>query len=99
VKVPYVGNSPERGGLSSPSEADIARMIRDGVESWRPRRGPDWQDLMSKVRGSGPSTWLLYTVASAALVVILISAFIVGSALHIGALAPQPIHSNQSGPT
>jgi len=50
--------------------------------------------LMSRVAGNGPSPWLLYSVASAALVVILISAFIVGSYLQIGALAPQPIPSN-----
>jgi hypothetical protein len=94
MKVPYVGNTPEGGGLNSPSETDFARTVRDGVEAWRPQRGPDWRDLMTKVAGSGPSPWVLYTVASAALVVILISAFIVGSALEIGALAPQPIHSN-----
>lgn len=41
-----------------------------------------------------PSPLVLYTVASVALVVILVAAFIVGSALHIGALAPQPINSN-----
>jgi hypothetical protein len=79
--------------LSSPSEADVARTVREGVESWRPRRGPDWQDLMAKAAGM-PSPWVLYTVASVALVVILVAAFIVGSALQIGALAPQPINSN-----
>ncbi len=89
-----MGNNPERGGLSSPSEADVARTVREGVESWRPRRGADWQDLMLRVAGAGPSPWVLYTVASAALVVILLSAFIVGSMLQIGALAPQPINSN-----
>jgi hypothetical protein len=93
MKVPYVGNNPERGDLSSPSEAAVARIVRDGVQSWRPKRGPDWQDLMSRV-DAGPSPLVLYSVASAALVVILIMAFIVGSALQIGALAPQPIPSN-----
>jgi hypothetical protein len=43
--------------------------------------------------GAGPAPWVLYTVASAALVIILLAAFIIGSALQIGALAPQPIHS------
>jgi hypothetical protein len=43
--------------------------------------------------GAGPSPWVLYTVSSAALIVILVTAFIVGSALQIGALAPQPINS------
>ena len=89
-----MGNNPERGGLSSPSEeAAVARTVREGIESWRPRRGPDWQDLMSRV-ASGPSPLVVYTVASAALVVILVLAYVVGSALQIGALAPQPINSN-----
>jgi hypothetical protein len=43
---------------------------------------------------SGPSPLVVYTVASAALVVILVLAYVVGSALQIGALAPQPINSN-----
>ena len=69
-------------------------MVREGVQSWQPRRGPDWSGLLAKAAGAGPSPWLIYSIASAALVVILISAFIVGSYLQIGALAPQPIPSN-----
>jgi energy-converting hydrogenase Eha subunit F len=49
---------------------------------------------MSRVAGNGPSPWLTYSVASVVLVVVLITAFIVGSYLQIGALAPQPIPSN-----
>ena len=94
MKVPYVGNNPERGEPSSSSEAAVARMVRDGVQSWRSKRGPDWQDLMLRVSGAGPSPIVIYSLASAALVVILVTAFIVGSALQVGALAPQPIHSN-----
>ena len=45
---------------------------------------------MIHLAAAGPSPWVVYTTASAALVVILISAFIVGSWLQIGALAPQP---------
>jgi hypothetical protein len=94
MKVPYVEDNPETGGLSSPSDDAVARIVREGIQSWQPRRGPDWVGLMSKVAGNGPPPLLLYSVASAALVVILISAFILGSYLHIGALAPQPIPSN-----
>jgi len=92
--VPYVEDNPETGGLNSPSDADVARMVREGIQSWQPRRGPDWPGLLTRVAGSGPSPWLTYSVASAALVVILVTAFIVGSYLQIGALAPQPIPSN-----
>lgn len=94
MKVPYVEDNPEAGGFSSPSDADIARTVREGIQSWQPRRGPDWPGLLMQAAGSGPSPWLLYSVASAALVVILVAAFIVGSYLQIGALAPQPIPSN-----
>ncbi len=92
--MPYVEDSPETGGFSSPSDDAIAKLVREGIQSWQPPRGPDWPGLLMRVAGSGPSPWLLYSVASAALVVILVTAFIVGSYLQIGALAPQPIPSN-----
>ncbi|HEY0831482.1 MAG TPA: hypothetical protein VGE99_10100 [Candidatus Dormibacteraeota bacterium] len=69
-------------------------MIRTEVETWTSRRGPDWSDLMIRIAAAGPSPWVIYTTASAALVVILISAYLVGSWLQIGALAPQPINSH-----
>ena len=94
MKVPYVDNEPREGELSSPSEDDVRRMIRSGLEAWQPRRGPDFSALMLRVAGAGPSPWLLYTAASAALVVILVVAFLVGSWLQIGALAPQPVPAN-----
>ncbi len=77
-----------------PSEADLGRMIRTTVDTWSPRRGPDWSDLMVRIAGTGPPAWLLYTTASAALVVILLAAFLVGSALHLGGLAPQSVPAN-----
>jgi len=69
-------------------------MIRDTVESWKPRHGPDWSDVLIRLANSGPPSWLLYTAASAALIVILLAAYLVGSALQIGALAPQSVPSN-----
>jgi hypothetical protein len=91
VKVPYVEDNATRGGSNTPSEAELSRMIRAEMETWTPRRGPDWPDLMVRLAGSGPSPWVVYSAASAALVVILVSAFLVGSWLHLGALAPQPV--------
>ena len=69
-------------------------MIRRTVESWQPQRGPDWPGVLIRIAKSGPPPWLLYTAASAALIVILLVAFLVGSALQIGALGPQPVPSN-----
>lgn len=79
-----------RGGFSSPSEEDVARMVRAEVDSWMPRKGPDWTDILIRIAGTGPSPWVVYTTASAALVVILIAAYVIGSALQIGALATPP---------
>jgi hypothetical protein len=66
-------------------------MIRAEVETWKPQRGPEWSDLMIRLAAAGPSLWVVYTTASAALVVILFAAFLVGSWLQLGALAPQPV--------
>lgn len=91
MKVPYVEDKPTTGGFGAPSEDELSRMIRSTVESWQPKRGPDWPDILIRLAGSGPPSWLLYTAASAALVLILVTAFLVGSYLELGALAPQPV--------
>ena len=91
MKVPYVEDKTTQGGFGLPSEADVSRMIRAEVDSWHPRRGPDWPDILMRMADAGPSPWVVYLAASAALVVILIAAFILGSALQIGALGPQPV--------
>ena len=90
MKVPYVEDKPTPGGIRTPSEIDVARMVRAEVESWTPRRGPDWTDILIRMAGTGPSPWVVYTTASAALVVILVAAYVIGSALQLGALATPP---------
>ncbi|HVH62067.1 MAG TPA: hypothetical protein VNA65_00555 [Candidatus Dormibacteraeota bacterium] len=74
---------------NTPSESEVARMLRAEVETWKPRRGANWDDLLIRIAGSGPAPWVIYTTASAALVIILFAAFLVGSWLQIGDLAPQ----------
>ncbi len=91
MKVPYVEDKTTRGGFDAPSEADLSRIVRGTVETWKPRRGPDWSDLMIRIAAAGPSPWVVYTTASATLVVILFAAFLIGSWLQLGALAPQPV--------
>jgi hypothetical protein len=83
-----VEDKTTEGGSNSPSDSDLTRMIRAEVDTWTPRRGPDWTDVLIRIAGTGPSPWLVYTTASAALVVILIAAYLVGTALQLGALAP-----------
>ena len=94
MKVPYVEDSSAQGGLVTPSEQDVSRLVRAEVETWKPRRGPDWSDMMIRLAAAGPSPWVVYSIASVAMVVILVTAFILGSWLGIGALAPQPIDSH-----
>ena len=91
MKVPYVEDKTTRGGTSAPSEADVSRMLRAEVETWTPRHGPDWSDLMIRLAAAGPAPWVIYSAASAALVVIIVTAFLLGSWLQIGALAPQHV--------
>ncbi|HEY6875394.1 MAG TPA: hypothetical protein VI384_03445 [Candidatus Dormibacteraeota bacterium] len=76
--------------MSSPSDDDVRRMVRGGVQAWQPRRGPDFADLMARVAGAGPSPWVLYAMASVALVVILLVAFLVGPYFGVDSLA-QPV--------
>jgi hypothetical protein len=90
VKVPYVEDNATQGGSVTPSETDVARIVRAEVETWKPRRGADWNDLLIRIAGAGPSPWVVYSTASAALIIILFAAFLAGSWLQIGALAPQP---------
>ncbi|HEY1455795.1 MAG TPA: hypothetical protein VGG31_04820 [Candidatus Dormibacteraeota bacterium] len=83
-----------QGGSNTPSEADISQIIRAEVQSWTPRRGPDWPDVLIRLAGRGPSPWIVYTSASAALVLILFAAFLVGAWFHLGGLAPQEVPSH-----
>jgi len=89
-----VEDKTTQGGSSTPSEAEISRMIRAEVQTWNPRRGPDWSDVLIRIAGSGPSPWVVYTAASAALVVILVAAFLLGSWFQLGGFAPQQVPSH-----
>ncbi len=92
--MPYVEDKTTQGGANTPADEDVSRMIRTEVQAWTPRRGPDWSDLMLRIAGSGPAPWLVYTSASAALVVILLTAFLVGSWFDLGGLAPQQVSTH-----
>ena len=91
--MPYVSDNATQEGSNTPSEAEVSRMIRAEVDTWKPRRGPDWPDILMRIAASGPSPWVIYTAASAALVVILFSAFLVGSYFQVGALGSPPVES------
>ena len=91
--MPYVSDNATQDGPNTPSEADLSRMIRAEVDTWKPRVGPDWPGVLMRIAATGPSPWLVYAAASAVLVVILVSAYLVGSYLEIGALASHPVES------
>ena len=90
MKVPYVEDNATQGGQNAPSESDVSRMIRAEVETWKPRRGPDWSELMVRLAATGPAPWVVYSTASVALVVILVGAFLIGSWFQLGGLGLQP---------
>ena len=94
MKVPYVEDKSTQGGANAPSESDVSRMIRAEVETWNPRRGPDWSELMVRLAATGPAPWVVYSSASAALVVILVGAFLIGSWFQLGGLGLEPIQSH-----
>ena len=90
MKVPYVEDNATQGGENAPSESDVSRMIREEVDTWKPRRGPDWSELMVRLAATGPAPWVVYSTASAALVCILVGAFLIGSWFQLGGLGLQP---------
>ena len=83
---------PEREGSLSPNGAELIGRLRAEIGRWKPRRGPDYQDLMVRV-GGGLNRWTFYPVMSAVLVAILIVAFLVMTTLHIGSLGGQSVHA------
>ena len=83
---------PEREGSLSSAGAELIARLRDEVDGWKPRRGPDYRDLMARV-GGGLNRWTFYPAMSALLILILILAFLVMTTLHIGSLGGQPIHA------
>jgi hypothetical protein len=89
VKVPYVEDKTTAGGLNTPSESDVSRMVRAEVETWQPRRGPDWAEFTARL-SKEPAPWVIYSSASVALVFVLFAAFFVLSWLGVGAFAPEP---------
>ena len=57
MKVPYVEDKSASGGFGSPSEEDLSRMVRATVESWQPKRGPDWSNILVRIASAGPPAW------------------------------------------
>lgn len=73
---------------------DLVRRIRSDVSSWTPRRGPRWAALEDDARQRPVQIFRLYALAGAALVVILVGAFLAMSALNVGSFAGQPVVSS-----
>jgi hypothetical protein len=90
--VSFVKGDPEREELLLPAEAEIARRIRADLAGWKPRRGPDFADLLVR-SGLKVNTWIFYPAMSAVLVAILLIAFLLMTTLHVGSLGAQPVHS------
>jgi hypothetical protein len=92
MKVYFVKGDPEREGSRAPGEAELIGRLRAEIGGWKPRRGPDFRELVARAEAS-VSLWVFYPAASAALILILLGAFIVMTTLHIGSLGGQPVHA------
>ena len=87
-----MAGDPEREGSLPPGGAELIERLQAEIGSWKPRRGPDYSDLISRA-GGGLNRWAFYPVMSAVLAAILIAAFLVMTTLHIGSLGGQPVHA------
>lgn len=76
-----------------PGDAQLIGRLRADIDRWKPRRGPDFNDLMVRC-GRRVNTWVFYPAMSVVLVAILVIAFLVMTTLHIGSLGAQPVHSH-----
>jgi hypothetical protein len=105
TKVHSVQDDPQRDGIPATgldpalaTETDeagaFARRLREEVRSWRPRRGPDYADLIRRAEPFAPR-WVVYPLASAALATIIFAAFVVMVSLHLGSWAAgAPVQSH-----
>jgi hypothetical protein len=104
MKVHYVQDDHQREGnpATGPNPAfatdadftgTLTRQLGDEVRQWRPRRGPDYDDMIRRAERFTPR-WVLYPVASAALATIIVTAFLLMVSLHLGSWAGAPVQSH-----
>jgi hypothetical protein len=87
VKVSFVEGDPEREGVLAPGDAELIGRLRSEIDGWKPRRGPDFRDLMSRA-GAVRNLWVFYPAMSAVLVIVLLIS------LHIGSLGGQTVQAH-----
>ena len=57
-------------GSFEEEDLELARALRATSELWRPRRGPDWAELMARAEGERLQRYVLTFAAAAAAVVV-----------------------------
>jgi hypothetical protein len=88
VKVNATGDNPD----------DLVRRVRSEVSSWTPERGPSWPDLARRARRRPLRLLGVYAMASAALMTIVLVAFLAMALLHVGgSLVGEPSVSHFQG--
>jgi hypothetical protein len=93
VKVSFVKGDPEREGVLAPGAADLIGRLRSEIDGWKPRRGPDLRDLLARA-GATRNLWVFYPAMSAVLVIVILEAFLLMLALHIGSIGGQPVQAH-----
>jgi hypothetical protein len=88
-----VEGDPEREGVLAPGDAELIGRLRSEIDGWKPRRGPDFRDLMSRA-GAVRNLWVFYPAMSAVLVIVLLEAFLLMISLHIGSLGGQTVQAH-----
>jgi len=76
-----------------PGDADWIGRVRGENDGWKPRRGPDFRDLIARA-GAARNLWVFYPAMSAVLVIVILEAFLLMISLHIGSLGGQPVQAH-----
>jgi hypothetical protein len=85
------------------SEEETARRLQTEMAGWKPRRGTDWVDLMTRAEETPllrPTRGRLfvYSLSTAALVAILVLAAVALSTLDLGPLSSGGVNATWTGP-
>ena len=75
-----------------PGDDVVVRAVRDEMDSWKPRRGPDWDALIQRAHRL-PSPPLVMALSGIALAAILIAAVVAMTTFDVGPLAG-PVPAN-----
>ncbi len=85
------------------SEEEVARRLQIEMAGWKPRRGADWVDLMTRAEETPllrptRGRLFIYSLSTAALVAILVLAAVAMSSLDLGPLSGGGVNATVTSP-